>query len=314
MVSDELMKLGWRFFIYFSALLVSFVVAGPAAANVPMLPFFAFVKLEMWWVILLALLIETVALRYLFGMEWRFSVKAAVILNAASLACGIVLYPIAGALGYALLEDMIVDIFGATNFVEVSALWIGAAVIDTVVELIALWWIFSRRSNFWQAFGFLIANLASAGILVAVMAWQAHIPEMPADEAAWVEQEYATEIAFLRNTLEALPAHVVPSVPGQDFYPPDDDWTRGIRAELETLRIRTLALSLPPTTVWSRGSTALWKVDAMFKEGDRTLTKGFVDTVLVGLTQSPTGSQHYRYRIELELDGTDYVIQAILRN
>ena len=308
------MKFGRRYFVILAALVVGFFAAGPASANVPMLPFFAFVRMSMWWVILLALLIETVALRYLFGMPWPRAVRLALIVNAISLLCGIVLYPLAGLLGYALLEDMIVDIFGATNLVEFSALLLGAAVVDTVVELFALWWIWSVRSSFMKGFGFLIANLASAGVLVAVMAWEAQIPEMPAEEVARVEAEYAAEIAFLRQTLEEFPAHVVVTEPGEGYHSPDRDWTQGILTEVETLRIRTMALSLPPTNVWIKGSTALLGVDARFREDDRTMDKGYFDTVLVGQYPRPTGSPHYRYRLERTLDGTVYAIQAVFRN
>lgn len=290
------------------------VAAGPAVANVPMLPFLAFVKLGMWWVLLLALLFETVALRYLFGLGWLRAATAAVIVNAISLLCGVLLYPLAGVLGYALLEDMVVDLFGATDLVEMSALWIGAAVVDTIVELLALYWILSLRSDVFRGIGFLIANLASAGVLVAVMAWQAHVPDMPAEEAAGIAADYAPEIAFLRTTLEAFPDHVDVPEPREGFYPPDRDWTRGIQADLETLRIRTLALSLPPTTVWIKGSTALLDVDARFRDGDLVLDRGFFDVVLVGQTPRPTGAPHYRYRIELQRDGTTYAIEAVLRN
>jgi len=152
-------------------------------------------------------------------------------------------------LSYALLEDMIVDLSGASNFVEMSALWIGASVVDTIVELVALALIWSLRIDIKRGFGFLMANLASAAILVAAMAWEEHIPDMPAAEAARVEAEYGPEIAFLRNTLKAFPAHVVVTAPHEGFQSPDRDWTDRLLTELETLRIRTVALSLPPTTV-----------------------------------------------------------------
>jgi predicted exporter len=61
-----------------------------------MLPFFALVRLAMWWVILLALAIESLALRYLFGMNWRRAVRVVIIVNAISLLCGVAFYPLAG--------------------------------------------------------------------------------------------------------------------------------------------------------------------------------------------------------------------------
>ncbi|MCV2873517.1 hypothetical protein OEZ71_14545 [Defluviimonas sp. WL0050] len=296
------------------AFALSAVCAGPAWANMPMAPFFAFVKMSMWWVILLALFIETVALRYLFLTEWPHAAKAALSINVISLLCGLILYPLAAVLGYELLDDLIVDLFGASDLVEISALWLGSSVVDAFVELLALRWIFSLRSNFGQSFGFLLANLASAGALVIVMAWQAHVPDMPVEEAARVEREYAPEIAFLRKTLDAFPAHVVVPEPKGGFHRPDHDWTQGLLSELAALRIRTMALSLPPTTVWIKGSTALWAVDSRFKDDDRVVDKGYVDTVLAGQQPRPTGSPHYRYRIERELDGTVYAIEVILRN
>lgn len=290
-------------------------VASAAWANMPMAPFFSFVKLALWWVILLALAIETVALRYLFSMEWRPAAVAAVTINLVSLICGLALYPVAAALGYAVLEDMIVDMFGTGELVEISALWIGAAFVDTGVELIALNWLFSKRSTPGKALGFLLANLSSAGILVGIMVWQAHIPALPPEEAARVETEYATEIDFLLKTLDAFPAHVeVPKPDAATFNPPDRDWTNGLLTELDDLRIRTIALSLPPTTVWIKGSTALFKVDGRFKDGNRTIDKGFFDSFLEGRYPQPTGQPHYRYRIEREIGGTVYAIQAVLRN
>lgn len=301
-------------FLPLMALSLWAISAGPAAANVPMAPFFAFVKLGFWWVILLALLIETVALRYLFRMPWVPAAVAAVSINVISLICGLALYPLAAVFGYALLEDMIVDLFGAGDLVEISALWIGAACVDTGVELLALRLIFAKRRTFARVSGFLLANLASAGILVGVMVWQAQVPDMPPEEAARIEVEYAPEISFLVKTLDAFPEHVVVPRPKEGFHLPDRDWTNGLLTELASLRIRTMALSIPPTTVWIKGSTALWDVDARFEEGRRTIDKGFFDTVLVGQHFQPTGLPHYRYRIERELDGTVYAIQAILKN
>lgn len=290
------------------------LAGAPAQANMPMLPFFAFVRLGMWWVLLLALVIETVALRYLFSMAWLRAAKVAVAVNAASMACGIVLYPLAGALGYALLEDMIVDLFGATDVVEMSALWLGAAVVDTFVELIALHVIcHDLRIGPARGIGFLLANLASAGVLVVVMVWEAHIPAMPPEEAAQVAVEYAEEIAFLERVLAAFPDHVTPIAPPAGFMPPDHEWTDTVLADLTALRIRTMSLMLPPTTVWIKGSTRLWQVEARFREGDRIVDKGFFDTVLVGDRFRPTGDLHYRYHLVRKRDGTTYAVEAVFR-
>ncbi len=295
--------------------LLWFVAPGPAWANVSMAPFFSFVKIAYWWVILLALLIETAALRYLFRMDWTSAAMAALSINVISLLCGLTFYPLVAALGYALLEEMIVDLFGASDHVEISALWIGAAFVDTWVELLALKWIFSRRSSFGQGFFFMLANLASAGVLVGIMVWQAHIPDMSAEEAAAVEMEYAAEISFLNKMLEAFPEHVVVTNPkGGPRIRLDGRWTNPLLIELATLRIRTMSLEIPPTTVWMKGSTALWEVGARFKDGKRTIDKGLVDTVLLGNEFRPTGLQHYRYRVEREVNGKVYAIQAILKN
>nr|WP_321249683.1 hypothetical protein [uncultured Ruegeria sp.] len=303
-----------RYHVPLVLIALSALTAGPAWANVPMAPFFALIKVSLWWVILLALLIETVALQYLFRMEWKLAAKAALAINVISLFCGLVLYPLMAVLGYALLEDMIVDLFGSSGFVEISALWIGASIVDSGVELCALKLFFSRRSSLSQGFGFLIANLASAGVLVGVMAFEAHVPVMPAEETSRIEAEFAPEIAFMKKTLHAFPSHIVVNQPSAGFRLPDRDWTDGLLTELETLRIRTIALSVPPATVWTKGSTALWDVDARFKDGETTIEKGFVDTVYVRRQPHPTGLWHYRYRIELDLDGAIYAIEAVLRN
>lgn len=294
-------------------LALSAVSAGAAWADMPMAPFFVFVKMAHWWVILLALAIETLALRYLFRMPWMRAAVAALGINVVSLIAGVALYPVAAVLGYGLLQNMIVDLFGTGDLVEISALWIGAAVVDTGVELLALRWMFAKRSTLGKAFGFLLANLASAGILVGIMVWQAQIPELSAEEAARVEAEYATEIGFLLRTLDAFPGHVAVPKPGEGFHLPDRDWTDTLLTELESLRIRTIGLSIPPATVWIKGSTALWKVDARFKDGNRTIDKGYFDTVLDGQYNRPTGQPHYRYRIEHRVGDTVYAIQAVLR-
>lgn len=287
------------------------VIAAPAMANVPMLPFFAFVRMSMWWVILLALVIETVALRLLFALDWQRAARLALFVNAISLACGVVLYPLAGALGYALLEDWIVAVFGATDRIELSALVIGAAFVDTAVELVALRWVWSIRANWWRGLGFLLANLLSAGILVAVMAREAHVPEMPVDEAARIEAQYAEEIAFLRQVLNEFPAHVAIPEPKSGFFPPDHDWTQAILADLERLRIRTMALSLPPTTVWIKGSTRLLEVEVRFEEGDRAIERG---TIMEGMRNSrPVPGPAIRYQLDLWRDGTRYVVAAVFR-
>ena len=287
---------------------------GQAQANVPMLPFFVFVKIGMWWVVLIALVIETVAIRFLFSREWREAARIAVVVNTASLCFGFVLYPLAGLLGYALLEDMIVDMFGASDVVEISALWLGSSVVDAIVELLALRAMYAIRANPLQTLAFFLANLASAGILVVVMAWEAHVPLMSEEEAARVEAEYAEEIAFIGKVVSEFPAHIDPKFKRTGFVPPDREWTDSILASVDGLRIRTIALTVPPTTVWIKGSTALWEIEAKFRAGNRVLERGLFDTHLAGNRFEATGDHHYRYSVTLKENGVTYEVKAVFRN
>jgi len=298
---------------------LSAVAANPAWANMPMAPFFAFVKVSMWWVILLALLIETVALRYLFRMEWQPAAIASFFVNGISLLCGFFLYPLAAAMGYSVLEDMIVDLFGADAVVEVSALWLGASVVDTCVELLALRMIFSLRSNFGQGVGFLLANLLSAGALVIVMVWQAHIPNVPAEEVRRIEAEYEQELFLLSDMVKALPEQVIL---GENPYPEwrDREW-RDTKAE-ELFNTRAISFSIftasPPMTIIQYGSFPIIGVEAKAELNGRRVDFGYYgERWAVGPNETETryfGAKRraFLYQYDVVFGGQTFKVKALL--
>ena len=285
----------------------------------PMAPFFAFVKMSTWWVILIALFIETVALRYLFRMAWPPAATAALAINLLSLFCGTILYPVAAVLGYPLLEDMIVDLFGASNLVEVSALWIGASIVDTGVELLALRLLFSLRSKFGQGVGFLLANLLSAGILVAVMAWEAHIPNMPAEEVRRIETEYAHELALLNDMVKALPDHLLVS---ENPYPEwrDREWRDKKAVELVSTRVDSFSIiaSAPAMLVIQYGSFPLVEVEAVAKLDGRRVEIGYYgERWAVGANKTEIrylGAKRraYLYEYDVIIGGQTFNVRTLL--
>lgn len=287
--------------------------ATSAAANVPMLPFFALVRLSMWWLILLAVLIEAAALRWFFAVSWRDAAWLSVAVNAISLGCGVLLYPLVGAFGYAALGDWVVQTFGAGSTVELMSLSVGAAVVDAIVELTALRIIWGIRANPGQALAFLAANLMSAGLLIGVMAWEARVPALSAEDAATVQSHYAGEIAYLRQVLHDLPhkARVTETDRGYSLDWADEQWLAALKHVRETTRIRNLSLSTPPgRVIWFLGSTSL-DVTQRRTLGDLVIEKG---ETLAQMTVAGhrTFEEAYRLRLTLDRDGVAYQVTGIV--
>jgi hypothetical protein len=150
-------------------MLLLLMSASPAFADVPMFPFIASFKLSSFWVLPLIFVIEAAAIRWIFGFAWRRSAIASVVVNLASLLAGYVVYTPVGMMFYLPLASILNRLTGGrAAYFELEATLAGTAVIDTAIELIVLALIFRASISLARASLFLLVNLLTAGVLIAI--------------------------------------------------------------------------------------------------------------------------------------------------
>ena len=100
--------------IILSALVMVMALATPAMANMPMFYVIAFTKMARWpWLTIpLTLLIEAIAVRWIFQLNWKRAAIASVGVNLASGLLGFVLYPIVGMVLYHILAPTVIELTG----------------------------------------------------------------------------------------------------------------------------------------------------------------------------------------------------------
>ncbi|WP_397542721.1 hypothetical protein [Roseovarius salis] len=250
------------------------------------------------------------ALRVLFGLEWPRAARLAIFVNLISMFGGIVIYPVAGLVLYPLLEPLVVMVFGRGDMVEFSSYALGVGVVDTGVELVALASFFGVAVRWRSGLGFLLANLLTAALLVGVIVWQNTPAAMPRAEAQAVQDTYAQELSFLEEVLAGLPRNV--SVPdGAEGFPDfDDAELERIRTRMETLRLRTISLSVPLTTFFGIGITALMQIDARYRDGGLTIERGLMMAAFTA--GRAVGAPVYRVQLERRVDDVTFAVAALL--
>lgn len=183
--------------------------AVPAAADVPFVFVAATLKVAVWWTIPATLLIETLALRALFALDWRRAALASLVVNAASAALGTAIdMALLGGLYAALMAPVSALSAGAQGGLVLLALWLVVTPVDTAIELLALRLVWRLRASARQWLGFGLVNLLTVGLCVGALAWDMFPRPASAAEQARIEQFYATEIAWMRELLNGWPQHV----------------------------------------------------------------------------------------------------------
>ena len=161
--------------IYIILGLILLAFTPPVNADMPMVLLIAFVKVEYWWVVPLAILIEMVAIRWIFEFSWWIGAAfVSLVVNLATFFLGFFLYPFIGSILYPALSPTIISLTSRSGYlelgyVELLATLVGTSIVDTLVELVPLRFIFKAKIQFWRASLFLLANLLTTGILFATI-------------------------------------------------------------------------------------------------------------------------------------------------
>jgi hypothetical protein len=145
----------------------------PALANIPMFWIIPLAKLEYWWTVLLAIVIEAVAIRWIFDFTWNRSAVAAMVVNFATFLLGFILYPAAGGILYPLVEPLVTRPTGGGELIGHRAtlvLLLIVALLDSAVELALLRSLYKAVIVLQKALLFLLANLFTASIFFALLA------------------------------------------------------------------------------------------------------------------------------------------------
>jgi hypothetical protein len=214
--------------------------AGSALADVPFYFVAATLKVAVWWTIPATLLIEAWVLHRLFAFDARRALGASLGVNAASAIAGVAAYlPILGALHHAFATPVGHWSKLAQDTLQLLALLVVIAPVDTLIEMLALQLMFKLRATRRQWAWFALTNLVTVGLCLGALAWgMVPRPASPAEQAR-IEQLYAQEIAWMRGLVQAWPDHV-----GRDAaqkLQTERPWSRA-RSE-EARRMRFVALS-----------------------------------------------------------------------
>jgi hypothetical protein len=243
-----------RLFYRLAAVCLLLISAAPAFANVPMAFVIPLTKYAYLWAVPIAMVIEAVAIRWIFKFTWQRSAIASVAVNVATLLLGIVIYLPVAMLLYPNLAPAIIELTGGGEDVERAATLLGMSIIDTTLEIALLALIFKAKMMWSRAVLFLVANVATAGILFGILSLEASREREPerlsVEEVARIEQDFAVEIEFLRGILKELPDRMRPKEHFPSANEFDPEWVRLKKVEAEAFRFRKLL-------IYGRGSSAI---------------------------------------------------------
>ncbi len=142
------------------------LTASPALANMVWPALFLEVRLFSWWAISLGLLIEFLAIRWIFKIRWSKAVVADVAANFGSALLGIPLIPMAGIL-WELFPGSVYMHFlkwGTFNPITWGATYVLAILINAAVESFVLRRFFRLPVGRKQFFALAGANALSVGV------------------------------------------------------------------------------------------------------------------------------------------------------
>jgi hypothetical protein len=115
-----------------------------------------------WWVIAAGLLIELIAIKWLFKVNWGQSAGIDIAANAASALLGIVLIPLSG-LAYEIFPGTVVNyVFSWGTFNPVA--WVATVILAATINLAIEWFVMKK------AFKLTLYNRARAVLFAANLA------------------------------------------------------------------------------------------------------------------------------------------------
>ena len=208
-----------------------------ALADVPMFVVVSLLKLNAFPLLALVVLIEAVALRWIYPAPWGRSIRTALYANAFSMAVGLLAYPLVGAILYPVLAPLVLGHFGVNTSVEIVATLLVVSVVDTVIELPFVAAYRKVRITVRAIAIFLAANVLGMVLMAAALTdWEELTePSITEEEVARLESHYAPEIAFMRQVYDELKQvfSETPRLTGTD-------WLERTSAEAADYRFRRL--------------------------------------------------------------------------
>ncbi|MBS0126420.1 hypothetical protein [Thetidibacter halocola] len=287
------------------ALLLAVTVAGmatPAAADVPMVFMVALFKVSSIPGILAVLLIEGLALRWIFGFDTPLAMRTAFYANAVSFGVGLLLYPMIGAALYPVLAPIVMKAYGAAALAEL-AITLGALVIlDTLIELPFIGRLRKVRLGLRAWAGFFLANVLGVLALAAFVVDYGALFEkpLPREEVAGLEAHYAPEIAFMHRLLDESAA--VYAEHGEIY---GTDWVDQVSAEAAAFRFRrlTVARETAMPIVWGEGLHST--------SGRRGEGAYYTDDVWVWRTMEQDGIWYYTYELRTSWSPQTLAVRAL---
>ncbi|WP_212537429.1 hypothetical protein [Thetidibacter halocola] len=287
-----------------------------ALADVPIFFVFAWVRVALWWTILLAIGIEALALHLLFALTWRRALWAAVLVNVGTAALGFIAYPLVGTLSYPALAPLVMQTFGTGQIVEIAAYCIAAAIIDTPIEL-GLLALLSRAAGYGVRIGgkaaavFFVANLLSAAVLFTAIQIGPRQHPVDAETRRLLDGPFNEEVALVATIFDELSRHR--DAEGNI----DEAWRAALKAQAEGLDFVQLEIATGgriypivamPTGGIGTGMTFTYEDDRY--DGAAMVTRGTVQRYGASPPGAPRDVLHYR--LFAEDAAHPYSVQAIL--
>lgn len=279
----------------------------PAFADVPMFLVLALTRVTYWWTIPFVLIIEAVALRYIFRIDdWTEALWLSVKVNAISALAGVFVYPMVGMALYPALYPVVTETFGFGPYVEASATFFAMGIVDGVIEVIALTLLLTRPS---LAQGLLVGlmNLATVGFMFGAILYAAIPPSLPEEQAQAILSSYSREIALADRILSEAPAHA--HFDRRHRF--DEDWIEPLRDEARDLSYWRLMISGPQL----QGGI----VSPVYKPNYHSIDlvgTAMIDGYRISLYRRDWrdgGWEYYRVEKSLTVDGRTFTVNADFR-
>ncbi len=150
--------------ILFVSILLGLGLPMLAYANIPMSLLIPFTKYVHWLLIPLIILIEALAIRWIFSFTWKRALFASIVVNIVSALLGVILYPL--ATGYLFFYP---DKTSTIGFLDFSKLVILIGIVDTMIELLVLKYAFKIYVGGKYGAYFLITNLLTTALIYVVV-------------------------------------------------------------------------------------------------------------------------------------------------
>lgn len=280
------------------AILLLMMLTAPAFADMPMFWVFTVTKASYSLFILpIALLIEWVAIHWIFRLTWKRSAVASVVVNLVTFLFGGLLYV---GVGMFLFPKIVGAPPSYKAFIANVAV---STIFDTAIELALLALVFKARLSFLKSSLFLITNAVTAALLFAVITLvpEPDTPDAPdqllEEEVTQLERHYVAEIGFMHEILKDMPNHFH----ALGF---DEIWTRDKRRQAGTYRFYNVYIpgrdgpSLQPINSWYSSKTI--RLDAQYSRINVEINRYSQDDRVM----------MYSYEIRSKVDGKEFQVYA----